>query len=64
VLTAATGNASRWLIAKDVRIAISVAPRRLDAPAITLKKSVWGEALGELGPAADQAKAHKCEVED
>ena len=31
----------------------------MDAPAITLTEERWAEALGELGPAADQSKAHQ-----
>lgn len=48
------------LLAKDVRIALSVAAAAgVDAPAITLTEQRWAEALGELGPAADQSKAHR-----
>jgi len=43
-----------------VRIALSVAAAAgVDAPAITLTEERWAEALGELGPAADQSKAHQ-----
>jgi hypothetical protein len=48
------------LLAKDVRIALSVAAAAgVDAPAITLTEARWAEALGELGPAADQSKVHQ-----
>jgi 3-hydroxyisobutyrate dehydrogenase len=48
------------LLAKDVRIALSVAAAAaVDAPAITLTEERWARALGELGPAADQSQAHQ-----
>jgi 3-hydroxyisobutyrate dehydrogenase len=48
------------LLAKDVRIAASVATAAgVDAPAITLTTERWAKALAALGPAADQSKAHQ-----
>lgn len=48
------------LLAKDVRIAASVAAAAgVDAPAITLTTERWAKALAALGPAADQSKAHQ-----
>jgi 3-hydroxyisobutyrate dehydrogenase len=48
------------LLAKDVRIAHSVAAAAAaDAPAITLTDERWAAALRDLGPAADQSRAHQ-----
>ena len=48
------------LLAKDVRIALSVAAATAaDAPAITLTDERWAAALRDLGPAADQSRAHQ-----
>ena len=48
------------LLAKDVRIALSVAAAAaVDAPAITLTDERWAAALRDLGPAADQSRAHQ-----
>jgi 3-hydroxyisobutyrate dehydrogenase len=53
------------LLAKDVRIAASVAAAAgVDAPAITLTVARWAEALAALGPAADQSKAHQAWWDD
>jgi 3-hydroxyisobutyrate dehydrogenase len=48
------------LLAKDVRIALSVAAAAgVDVPAITLTEERWAAALRDLGPAADQSQAHQ-----
>jgi 3-hydroxyisobutyrate dehydrogenase len=48
------------LMAKDVRIAQSViAAAGSDAPVLALADERWASALGELGPAADQSRAHQ-----
>ncbi|HEX3515155.1 MAG TPA: NAD(P)-dependent oxidoreductase [Trebonia sp.] len=48
------------LLAKDVRIALSVASAAgVDTPAIALTEERWGAALRDLGPAADQSQAHQ-----
>jgi 3-hydroxyisobutyrate dehydrogenase len=48
------------LMAKDVRIAQSViAAAEADAPVLALAHERWAKALGELGPAADQSRAHQ-----
>ena len=48
------------LMAKDVRIAQSViAAAAADAPVLALAHERWAAALGELGPAADQSRAHQ-----
>ena len=48
------------LLAKDVRIAASVAAAAgVDTPAISLTAERWAQALAELGPAADQSTAHQ-----
>ncbi len=48
------------LLAKDVRIAASVAAAAgVDAPAITLTEERWAKALAALGPAADQSRSHQ-----
>ena len=53
------------LLAKDVRIAASVAAAAgVDAPAITLTVERWAKALAALGPAADQSKAHQAWWDD
>ena len=47
-------------MAKDVRIAQSViAAAAADAPVLALADERWAAALGELGPAADQSRAHQ-----
>lgn len=53
------------LLAKDVRIAASVAAAAgADTPAITLAEERWAKALAALGPAADQSKAHQAWWDD
>jgi 3-hydroxyisobutyrate dehydrogenase len=48
------------LMAKDVRIAQSViAAAAADAPVLALTHERWAAALAELGPAADQSRAHQ-----
>jgi 3-hydroxyisobutyrate dehydrogenase len=48
------------LMAKDVAIAQSViAATGADAPVLALTDKRWALALGELGPAADQSRAHQ-----
>jgi 3-hydroxyisobutyrate dehydrogenase len=48
------------LMAKDVRIAQSViAAADADAPVLALAHERWAAALTELGPAADQSRAHQ-----
>jgi 3-hydroxyisobutyrate dehydrogenase len=48
------------LMAKDVRIAQSViAAAAADAPVLALAHERWAAALDELGPAADQSRAHQ-----
>ena len=48
------------LMAKDVRIAQSViAAAAADAPVLAVAHERWAAALGELGPAADQSRAHQ-----
>ena len=48
------------LLAKDVRIAASVAAATgTDAPAIELTEERWAKALGRIGPAADHSTAHR-----
>ena len=53
------------LMAKDVHIARSVAAAaETDAPVIALADERWAKALGELGPAADQSRAHQAWWDD
>ena len=53
------------LMAKDVHIARSVAAAaETDAPVIALADERWAKALGQLGPAADQSKAHQAWWDD
>jgi 3-hydroxyisobutyrate dehydrogenase len=61
VLTGAYGTGfALGLMAKDVRIAQSViAAAGTDAPVLALTDERWARALGELGPAADQSRAHQ-----
>jgi len=61
VLTGRYGTGfATGLLAKDVRIAASVAAATgVDTPAITLTEERWAKALGALGPTADQSKAHQ-----
>jgi 3-hydroxyisobutyrate dehydrogenase len=48
------------LMAKDVAIARSIiASTGADAPVLALTDERWAAALGELGPAADQSRAHQ-----
>jgi 3-hydroxyisobutyrate dehydrogenase len=48
------------LMAKDVAIAQSIiAATGADAPVLALTDQRWAAALGELGPAADQSRAHQ-----
>ena len=52
-------------MAKDVHIARSVAvAAETDAPVIALADERWAKALGELGPAADQSRAHQAWWDD
>jgi 3-hydroxyisobutyrate dehydrogenase len=61
VLTGRYGTGfATGLLAKDVRIAASVAAATgVDTPAITLTEERWAKALAALGPTADQSKAHQ-----
>ncbi len=53
------------LLAKDVRIAASVAAATgTDAPAIALTGERWTKALGRVGAAADHSKAHQAWWDD
>jgi 3-hydroxyisobutyrate dehydrogenase len=53
------------LMAKDVAIAHSIiAATGADAPVLALTDERWAAALGELGPAADQSRAHQSWWED
>ena len=53
------------LMAKDVSIAQSViAATGTDAPVLALTEERWATARGELGPAADQSRAHQSWWED
>lgn len=53
------------LMAKDVRIAQSVITASgTDAPVLALTDERWARALRDLGPAADQSKAHQSWWED
>jgi 3-hydroxyisobutyrate dehydrogenase len=53
------------LMAKDVRIAQGVIQAAAaDAPVLALTDQRWAAALGDLGPAADQSKAHQAWWED
>jgi 3-hydroxyisobutyrate dehydrogenase len=53
------------LKAKDVRIAQSiVAAGDVDAPVLALTDERWAQALGEIGPAADQSLAHQAWWDD
>jgi 3-hydroxyisobutyrate dehydrogenase len=53
------------LMAKDVAIARSIiAATGVDAPVLALTDERWAAALGELGPAADQSRAHRSWWED
>jgi 3-hydroxyisobutyrate dehydrogenase len=48
------------LMAKDVAIAQRIiAATGADAPVLTLTDERWAAALGELGPGADQSRAHQ-----
>jgi 3-hydroxyisobutyrate dehydrogenase len=52
------------LMAKDVRIAASAARAAgLDTPVIALVNERWEKALAELGPDADQSRAHQAWAE-
>ena len=61
VLTGRYGTGFKLgLMAKDVRIAASAALAvGVDAPVIALVNELWKKALAELGPAADQSRAHQ-----
>jgi 3-hydroxyisobutyrate dehydrogenase len=53
------------LMAKDVAIAHSIiAATGADAPVLALTDERWAAALGELGPAVDQSRAHQSWWED
>jgi 3-hydroxyisobutyrate dehydrogenase len=48
------------LMAKDVRIAQRVIEASgTDAPVLALTDERWAKALGDIGPGADQSKAHQ-----
>jgi 3-hydroxyisobutyrate dehydrogenase len=66
VLTGAYGTGFfLGLMAKDVRIAQRViAAAGADAPVLALADERWAAALGELGPAADQSRAHQAWWDD
>ena len=66
VLSGAYGTGfALGLMAKDVRIAQSVvAASAVDAPVLALADERWAKALGELGPAADQSRAHQAWWDD
>src|ERR1700723_685303 len=66
VLTGGYGTGfALGLMAKDVRIARSVAAAaETDAPVIALADDRWAKALGQLGPAADQSRAHQAWWDD
>jgi 3-hydroxyisobutyrate dehydrogenase len=61
VLTGRYGSGFQLgLMAKDTRIAASVAAAAgVDAPVIELTARRWTAAVAELGPAADQSRAHQ-----
>jgi 3-hydroxyisobutyrate dehydrogenase len=61
VLTGAYGTGFMLgLMAKDARIAQSViAAAGLDAPVLALADQRWAAALADLGPGADQSRAHQ-----
>jgi 3-hydroxyisobutyrate dehydrogenase-like beta-hydroxyacid dehydrogenase len=53
-------GAMGWLMAKDTRIAASIAAAAgIDAPVIALASERWAAAAQELGPAVDQSRAHQ-----
>ena len=53
------------LMAKDVRIAQRVIEASgTDAPVLALTDERWAKALGDIGPGADQSKAHQAWWED
>jgi 3-hydroxyisobutyrate dehydrogenase len=66
VLTGVYGTGfALGLMAKDVRIAQSViAAAAADAPVLALADQRWAAALGELGFAADQSRAHQAWWDD
>jgi 3-hydroxyisobutyrate dehydrogenase len=66
VLTGRYGSGfALGLMAKDVRIARSVAAAaEAGAPLIALADERWAEALGRLGPVADQSRAHQAWWDD
>jgi 3-hydroxyisobutyrate dehydrogenase len=66
VLTGRYGTGFKLgLLAKDVRIAASVAAATgTDAPVVALTDERWAKALSQLGPEADQSAAHQAWWED
>ena len=66
VLTGRYGTGFRLgLLAKDVRIAASVAAATgTDAPVLALTDERWAKALSRLGPEADQSAAHQAWWDD
>jgi 3-hydroxyisobutyrate dehydrogenase len=53
------------LMAKDVRIAQSVIEAAgADTPVLALTDERWAKALGDIGPAADQSRAHQAWWQD
>lgn len=66
VLTGRYGTSFRLgLLAKDVRIAASVAAATgTDAPMLALTDERWARALSQLGPQADQSAAHRAWWDD
>jgi 3-hydroxyisobutyrate dehydrogenase len=66
VLTGRYGTGFKLgLLAKDVRIAASVAAATgTDAPVVELTDERWAKALSRLGPEADQSAAHQAWWDD
>ena len=66
VLTGRYGTGFKLgLLAKDVRIAASVAAATgTDAPVVALTDERWAKALSQLGPEADQSAAHQAWWDD
>jgi 3-hydroxyisobutyrate dehydrogenase len=66
VLTGRYGTGFKLgLLAKDVRIAASVAAATgTDAPVLALTDERWAKALSRLGPEADQSAAHQAWWDD
>jgi 3-hydroxyisobutyrate dehydrogenase len=66
VLTGRYGTGFKLgLLAKDVRIAASVAAATgTDAPVVELTDERWAKALSRLGPETDQSAAHQAWWDD